>query len=241
METKNVIETFGTISKKEILASIEEEFCNGVMVLESKFPYPGYYHDTIPDTEELNPRSIFLITKKLYQEEDVIRINHEVKKSFRKRFDGALGEVVVLNEKRPCIRVKFLQDFKFIPELISLYQKHGIHFLTYRVVKPYYDLIKIRRFFSLESPEPGIYFDMDEKQLCFFQIPGYFKWHEFEKTTLDLKRNMEDNKFDAAMGTIYRKSCLVDLVRIYDENITIEKIKFLKSRYIEAVKKFRDK
>jgi hypothetical protein len=241
MDSKNVIETFGTISKKEILASIEEEFCNGALVLESKFPYPGYYHDTIPDTADLNPRSIFIITRRLYQEENVIRINHEVKKSFRKRFDAALGEVMVFNEKRPCIRVKFLEDYKYIPELITLYQNQGIHFLTYRKVNPYYDLIKIRRFFSLESPEPGIYFDMDEKQICFFQTPGYFKWHEFEKTTLDLKRNIEDNKFDAAIGTIYRKNCLVDLVRIYDENISIEKIRFLRSKYIEAVKKYRKK
>ena len=134
---KNIIETFGTISKKEILASLEEGFCNGTLVLESKFPFPGYYHNTIPDNEVLDPGSIFLMTKKSHQDEDIMRLNHAVKKMFKKRFDATIGEVVVFNETRPCIRIKFLKDYADIPELIQLYQANGVRFLKYRKVKPY--------------------------------------------------------------------------------------------------------
>ena len=93
MDNNKTIETFGTIIKKEIIASLEEEFCSGAMVLESKFPFPGYYHNTIPDKKVLDPGSIFFITKKQHQEEDIMRTSHKVKKIFRKEFINFAGRI----------------------------------------------------------------------------------------------------------------------------------------------------
>lgn len=234
---KNNIETVGTISKKETIDSLEEGFCNGALILESAFPFPGYYSATVPDKDVLNPRSVYLITKKGHDAESIMRINHDVKKSFRKRFDATIGEITVFNETRPCIRVKLLDDYKHLPELVDLYRKHGIQFLKYRKVKPYYGLIKVSKYFVLESPEPGLYTDVEDPEMCYFQIPGQIKWNQFEKITISLKRNIDDNKFDAAIGTIFRKNCLVDVVRIYATNMSGEKLKYLKKRYLEAIKK----
>ena len=234
---KNNIETVGTISKKETNASLEEGFCNGALIIESKFPFPGYYSATVPDKDTLNPRSVYLLTKKIHDAENIMRINHDVKKSFRKRFDATVGEITVFNQVRPCIRVKFLGDYKNLPELVDLYRKYGIRFLKYRKVKPYYGFIKIHKYFVLESPEPGLYTDVENPEMCYFQIPGKIKWSKFEKITITLKRNLEDNKFDAAIGTIFRKNCLVDVVRIYDTNMSGEKLKHLKKKYLEAIKK----
>ncbi|GAB4319314.1 MAG: hypothetical protein Kow00127_11540 [Bacteroidales bacterium] len=235
-ETKT-IETFGTISKKEIIASLEESFCGGILALETKFPFPGYYHNTVPDKKVLDPGSIFLVTRITHDEEDIMRLNHVVKKSFRKKFDAAVGHIIVFNEKRPCIRVKFLKNYSDLPELIRLFQDNGIRFLKYRKVKPYYNLIKIRKYFQLEQIEPGFYNDVNEPRIHYFQIPGYFTWDEFEKITLQIKQNLEDDKFDAAMGTIYRQNCLVDMVRIYAEEITLDQLKLLQKKYTEALKK----
>jgi hypothetical protein len=234
---KNHIETVGTISKKETLASLEESFCNGAMVIESKFPFPGYYSSTVPEKIVLDPGSVFLITKKVHPAENIMRINHVVKKSFKKRFDATIGEITVFNEIRPCIRVKLLKDYTYLPELIGLYRKNGIQFLKYRKVKSYYGLIKIRKYFILESPSPGLYMDVEQPEMCYFQIPGEIEWNKFEKITVSLKRNLENNKFDAAIGTIFRKNCLVDVVRIYDINMSGDELKFLKGKYLEAIKK----
>ncbi|MCF8368910.1 MAG: hypothetical protein K9G76_07690 [Bacteroidales bacterium] len=240
-KSKNIIETIGTISKKETLASFEEDFCNGILILENKFPFPGYYHATIPDKEVLDPGSFFLVTKNTQQEEEIMRLNHDIKKIFQKKFDTTVGEVTLFNEIRPCIRVKHLSDYHDLPELVKLYQDHGVHFLKFRKVKPYDGLIRIRKYFLLESPEPGFYTDVEDTLMCYIQIPAYLKWIEFEKITLSMKRNMDDIKWDAALGTIYRNNCLVDMVRIYDEHIDREKVMLIKSKYLEAVKKTKIK
>jgi hypothetical protein len=234
---KHHIETVGTISKKETLASLEESFCNGALVIESKFPFPGYYSSTVPDKEVLDPGSVFLITKKVHLPENIMRINNVVKKSFKKRFDSTIGEITIFNETRPCIRVKLLKDYHNLPELIDLFRKNGMQFLKYRKVKSYYGLIKIRKYFMLENPEPGLYMDMEQPEMCYFQIPEQISWNKFEKITLSLKQNLEDNKFDAAIGTIFRKNCVVDVVRIYDTGMSSAKLKFLKNKYLEAIKK----
>lgn len=234
---KNNIETVGTISKKETIDSLEEGFCNGALILESEFPFPGYYSATVPDKEVMNPRSVYLITKKVHQAENIMRINHGVKKSFKKRFDATVGEITVFNEVRPCIRIKLLDDYKHLPELVDLYRKYGIQFLKYRKVKSYYGLIKVSKYFVLESPEPGFYTDVESPEMCYFQISEELKWNKFEKITVSLKRNIDDNKFDAAIGTIFRKNCLVDVVRIYATNMTGDKLKYLKGRYLEEIKK----
>jgi hypothetical protein len=46
---------------------------------------------------------------------------------------------------------------------------------------------------------------------------------------------MEDPKFDAALGTIFRKSGLIDLIRIYDDKCTPERLNFIRTKYIQAI------
>jgi len=237
MKEKNTIETIGSISKIEILATIEETFCGNTLVLESKYPFPGYYDTTIPDTKVLHPGTVFIITKKRHNEERIMRINHDVKKEFRKRFDASPGQVTVFNELKPCISVRFLESYNSISELVDLYNKLGIRFLKYRKINPYDGIIKIRKYFVLKDLGPGIYMDVQQPEMCYIQIPALLRWNTFEKITLDMKRNIEDNKFDAAIGTILRKNCIVDVIRIYDEHINEDKINFLKLKYLEAIKK----
>jgi hypothetical protein len=236
MKELNRIETYGTILKKELLASLEEPFCNNALVIESKFPFPGYYHEVIPENEVLKPTSVFLVTESRQYEEKLMRTNHEIKKIFCKRFDAAPGQITVFNEDRFCIRVRYIQDYQDIPELVKLFQEAGIRFLKFRQIKPYQGLINISRYFIIESIYPGIFKDLEDPEFCYFQIPVKIEWNAFEKITLDMKWNMEGNKFDAAIGTIIRKNSLIDIVRIYDEQVTVEKLINIRAKYYDAIK-----
>jgi hypothetical protein len=237
MKEQLTIETCGTILKKETIATIESSFCANALVLESKDPFPGYYHKVIPETKELHPRSIYLVIKTGLNDEKLMRINHEIKKVIRKRFDAAPGHISLYNELKPCIRVKFLQHYNDIPQLIEVYREEGVQFLKYKSMKPYSGLISVKKFFIVDSIEPGIYLDFEDKDMGYIQIPGYLKWSNFEKITLTMKHNMEDNKFDAAIGTIHRKNCIVDIIRIFDKEISAEKLHTIRNKYLDAINK----
>jgi hypothetical protein len=237
MKEQVAIETCGTILKKETIATIEQDFCGNALVLESKSPFPGYYHKVIPETKELAPSSVFLVTKNPINDEKLMRSNHEIKKVLKKKFDAAPGQISLYNEMKPCIRVKFLPSYNDISELVDLYREEGIQFLKYKSIKPYSGLISVKKFFLVDTLEPGIYRDIDEPELSYIQIPGYLKWSNFEKITIEMKRNMEDNKFDAAIGTIHRKNCIVDIVRIFDKDFSIKKLHLIRNKYIEAIHK----
>ncbi len=237
MKEKLTIETCGTILKKETISTIEPEFCGGVLVLESMFPFPGYYHKVIPEATELNPGSVFLVLKSIVNEEKLMRINHGIKKIIHKRFDAAPGQISLYNEMKPCIMIKFLLCYRDIPELVEMYKEEGLQFAKYKKLSPYPGLISVKKFFLVESIEPGIYLDAEDKEMGYIQTPGYLKWSNFEKITIELKRNMEGNKFDAAIGTIHRQNCIVDVIRIFDKEISIEKLKIIRNKYLDAIRK----
>jgi hypothetical protein len=239
MKDKSTIETQGIITKKEILGALESDLTNGILVLENKHPFPGYHGKSVPDFHELIPDSLFMVTKYGYDEENVIRVAHEVRKKFRKRFDAAPGRVFVFNEMHTCIRIKFLEKYSDIPELVELFSKFGVQFAKYKKVNDYEGLIKINKFFALETLDPGIYLDTEDPDMCYLQLPMYIDWDTFERITLSMKRNMEDNKFDAAQAVIFRRNCVVDCVRIFDVHIERDKINKIREKYLTEVKKLK--
>jgi len=237
MKDKNTIETLGKIVKKEILGNIEAELSGGFMLLENMHPYPGYHGDTIPDDHELVPDSVYGVTKTVYNEETLLRAAHEVRKEFNKKFDAATGQVDVYNGMQPCVRIKYLENYRDVPELFDRFNRQGIQFLKYKKLEPHEGLIKINKFFQLDLLEPGIYLDNIDPDMCYLQLPEYIDWRTFERITLSMKRNMEDNKFDAAQAMIFRKNCVVDCVRIYDHHIKHDKIINIRNRYLSEVKR----
>jgi hypothetical protein len=241
MKEKIIIETIGTISKKETLASVEDSFCKGSLVLEILYPFPGYYHTTVPDTETLSPSSIFLITKKNYNDEKIIRAFYEIKKEFKSEFNATPGKLTLFNMQTSCIRIKHLEGYDKLGKLIELFNKHGIQMAKYRRVSPYEGVIKINKFFSLSNPEKGLYLDIAEPEMCYIEIPAHLKWVTFEKMTHEIKANIDANKFDAALGSFYRQDCLLDVVRIYDKNVDNHKISTIKDKYLEAINRLKTK
>jgi hypothetical protein len=79
-------------------------------------------------------------------------------------------------------------------------------------------------------------------EMEYFEIPVQLKWDDFEKMTIELKHNIEENNFDVAMVNIYRKSGLKDIIRIFDTNVCLGKCLFLREKYMDAIEKhFKNK
>jgi len=234
MSSKNILEAVGTITKKEILKSIEHD-TSKAFVLETLQPYPGYHGTTVPD--QLNPISLFFVTDKKYTGEAVIRATMAVKKEFEDRFDAVPGQLTLFNTLTPCIRIKDLKTYQKIGELINLYRKHGIDFLKHRKVEEFSGLIKIRKYFELEKVEEGIYKDLEMPQMAYFIIPSMLSWNVFESITHNLKVNPEHNNFDAALGVFFTPGGVIDSVRIYNEEINMDDVRLLKTKYHQEIRR----
>ena len=231
MQPNYIIETIGKIEKKETIVSVE----NDDMVLESLHPFPGYHGTTIPD--QTNPKSIFLVMKSKESDEDVIRKTVTVREKFSSKFDASPGIITVFNKLEPCIRIKDLENYALISELISLYKEQGITFQKGKKISSYYGWMRIKKFFVIDEVNDGIYMDKDTPEMGYFEVPAKLDWDVFEKITVDLKHNIEDNNFDAALGTLYRKTGLKDIIRIYDTNVCLGECLFLRDKYLTEIKK----
>jgi hypothetical protein len=227
------IETVGTITKRETLASLEHD-TDKALVLETLKPYPGYHGTTIPD--QLNPISLFFVTNKKYSGELVIRATMAIKKKFKYAFDAVPGQITVFNTLTPCIRIKDLRQYEHIDELVKLYRENGIDFLKDKKMAPFSGLIRIRKYFNLNCAVDNIYQDLDNPAMAYFNIPCLLSWDTFESITLGIKNNMIDkNNWDAGLGVFFTPEGVIDNVRIYDEELNPEDLKFIRDKYLEEI------
>lgn len=234
MENRKHIESLGFVIKKEKLTNLASDHKFNELLLEDLDPFPGFYdHYHIPMSEtEQKPRSIFAIVRSMSFEDmdDFIRITRSIKKAFNHRFDAVMGRLELQNSQVSCIRI-YMDDYSVLPELIGLFNKYGIAFLSNKVVKPYSSLINVRKYFVLEAIAPGIYRDEDLPDTYYFPVNKYLPWNKFEAATISIRNNWDHKVYDAAQAGIYTKAGVVELVRIYDRKATVEHLTYLQEKY----------
>jgi hypothetical protein len=229
-----IFSTFGTITKKEQLASVENETNSNALVLENRAPFPGYHGTTVPD--HLEPDSLFAICKTLHSEEIILRAIQEVQKQLSFEFDAAPASLMMQNETRTAIRFKELK-YVLVGQVIEEFAKQGIEFRKTKKITPFDVIIRVSKFFSLKQISEFIYSDGDDSRFNYIKIPALVKWDAFESMTFSCRNNCDDKNFDAAMASIYLNKSVTDFVRIYDTNANISKLENIKKKYFEAFDK----
>jgi len=229
-----IFNTFGTLTKKEHLASVQNETNSNSLVLENHAPFPGYHGLTVPDS--LEPDSLFAITKLMHKEHVIIRAIQEIKKRLSFDFDATPCALTLRNEKRNAIRFKKLK-YARVGEVLSELKEQGLIFRKAKKVSSYDTYIRVMKFFSLEKVNEIIYKDADNESIFYIKIPFLIRWNSFEKLTISCKNNSEDSNFDAALASIVIDKEIFDFVRIYDKNASMEKLDNIKKKYYEAFEK----
>jgi hypothetical protein len=232
--SKKTIQTVGTVTKEEKLTRVESETFTNILLLESQLPYPGYHGLTVPD--KLEPDSVFAITKLMYNDERIIRCIQRVKQNLSVKFDAAPGTLNLQNKDVHFIRFKDL-PYRSVGDVLDEFQKCGINFKKSRKVAPFTTIIKVRKFFRLDEIEDGIFADTDDKHMAYLLIPVQLRWGTFKKITTDIRYNVQDPHYDAAQTSIYGEQGLLDFVRMWDKNSSVEKLRYLRKKYLEAIEK----
>ena len=57
---------------------------------------------------------------------------------------------------------------------------------------------------------------------------------------MEIKNTMEEHNFDVALGTIYRRNGLIDMVRVYDENCNPERLEMIRTKFLTRINKLID-
>lgn len=232
--SNNVIQSVGTIVKREKLASVENETNCRALILESLLPYPGYHGTTIPD--HLEPESLFAVTKSMYSDERIIRAIQLVKKNLSISFDAAPGTIYLRNNPVNIIRFKGV-PYNLISEVVEHFIDTGIDFERVRNVPPYESIITIRKFFRLSKLSENIYEDMDVNEFFYLKVSGHIAWDPFEELTKNIRYNIGTIVFDAAQTSVYDATGIVDFVRIYDTDKNIDKLISIRNNYLSAFEK----
>ncbi len=231
MDMKSIA-TVGNITKKEQLRSVDLEKCK-TLVLETSAPFPGYHGMNLP--EKAINGSQFLLTKSNYSDEIIVRAIQFVKSKSGLTFDATPSTITFQNKPVSAIRFKLLH-YNDIPEVVKLFKKFDISFKEKKKVNPYDSIISIRKFFKVTRLEEGIYQDVENKNQYYIHIPKALDWDDFENITLNIKYNLEDSNFDAALVYVYYEKGIVDLVRIFCLDNKIEMLKQVRKKYLEKIK-----
>ena len=229
---KDTLTTVGTITKKEQLRSVDLEKCKSLL-LETSNPFPGYHGHNLPGNDI--PESLFLITKTNYTDEEIIRAIQAIKQGACPEFDATPCTILLQNNASYGIRFKHL-SYEEVPEVVKLYGEQGILFKDKKKVMPYDSVIHIRKFFKMNEAEEGIYIDTECTNQFYLQIPKPLTWDLFEKMTINLKYNIEDSNFDAALVYIYTEKGIIDLIRIFNFDYNIDKLRLIRRKYLVKLK-----
>ncbi len=226
--------SIGTLWKREKLTSFEWDLPFEEFVLEDICPLPGYYdHFEIPSgRQNMLPSWVFAVlrTGEMCDNDNIIRVTQDIKKSFPVPFDAAEGRILLNNESLPSIRFQ-LGELGYLPGLLKAYKNRGVLFAANRKIGPVDSLISVVKYFDLELLDEYIYKDNDLRDVYYLELPHKLSWEDFEAVTQSVKNNSEFKVFDAALATLYNKRGVVDLVRIFIGNANQGVLPELCSRY----------
>ena len=229
---RNIIQTVGTLTKKETLASVQDEMNCNILMLESQQPFPGYHGTTVPEMKE--PESLFALTSGEFSSEFIVRTVHDINKELDFDFSATPGTIQFKNGLSEVIRFKGL-SYGRVGEVIAKFIAAGIGFKKHRKIAPYSSIIKVRKFFKVEKTAPHIFQDLFDEGTYYLQIPVFLDWDAFETMTNAIKYNLQNNNFDAALTSVYYEKGVMDLIRIYDVEADQKKLYFILDKYMEAI------
>jgi hypothetical protein len=183
---------------------------------------------------------LYLILSEYFPLEKLIRATVKVQEKVKYPIDAVTGTVTLFNQTCYVIRLINLQNYSQIHTVQELYDKEGVLFKSPgKKFENEMGMIKMRCFFSLHSYGEGIYIDHNEPNIGFFKLPYYIPWDDFRKITSEVKFDTKLIYFDAATAYFYQSKGVVDLVRIYRENLDEEKLRMIRDRYLKILRTIR--
>lgn len=237
MKTSQIIERYGAILKQEPLSAISSDILwENTYVLEASSPFYGYY-DEIP--QRIRPKMVYLLLAKPYSAEEIFRATHKIQEKLRFNIDAAPATITLTDKSCGSIRLLNLDDYNQIRTIQRLYAEENIPFAKEgRKIENEMAMIKTHCFLSLNDYGDGLYIQTNDPKIGFFELPYHIPWEKFCHITKEVKFDTDLLYFDAASAFYFYNNNIVDLVRIYRENLDLDRLKKIKERYLKIIESF---
>ena len=227
MKTKNLISVCGSVTKRESLLPLTYNILENTYVAEADMPYSGYYGHT---PGQATPNSLFLFTTHYYSLEEILRFVQNIESCYMENVNIASASLDFGTSTLFAIRVKYFSEYEHIHLLQSCFMKEGVEFVR-KVRLPDFAKVKVDKCFVLEEIGEGIYIDNKEDHKGYITISKQITDSEFSNVLIDIRNNTDCKLFDAAIGAMIIESKVIDLVRIYSENLNPQLLKCIKERF----------
>jgi hypothetical protein len=235
IEHYGAIETIGSITKMENLCSMDQKVLENSLVLRNIDPFPGFQTQKGLKETAQKPNSIFIILRYQYAPEKINEVNKGLINSKITNCYPSFGEIITRDSILPCIRIKALEDIDFLVVIQEFLLRNNVLLMPYRKIQGN-AIIKIFKSFRMIEIDEGLYRDLNEGAKIYIRIAHSLRWKQFTKITNKIKANLTESNFDSALGIIYRFCGPEDIIRIYDENKTLDRALSLKKLYVKEIK-----
>ncbi len=233
---KNGLTTTGYVLKEEKVSALKGHIVKNTFVINVNHPFPGYYGQAM--VEQSVPRSIIFVTKKEHSWESILRAKKRINNYLETNVDITKTKISMWNRKYPGIRAKNFSSFADIePVQKALIQEGFAMMKSRRFGDEEEALINLKKFYYLEQQDNGIFLDKARDEMSYVFLDKQVNWEVFRKITEIVKNNISDSSFDIAKGAFYMDDGIVDMVRIFKPNISIDLLREIQELYQKSIQR----
>jgi hypothetical protein len=234
MEKQYYCEHFGTLEKLEEFTTLTNNIVPGSLVFESLSPFWGYYNE---DPKDYCPLYVYLIVNQTHEVFEVTRAFQKVKQELDFELDVAKAFVKFNDRFYNALRIRHLSGYDHLAEIQEAFARHGIAPLySHYNQKRFNALVTLKKMFCLNQTSEGIYLDACEANHAYLEIPKALTFDQFAEVTQKVRNNWLESKFDAALGYFIRKQQVVDIIRVYSENLNTDYLDGIRNLYLQKIK-----
>jgi len=235
MKTKENIDVCGAIIKVESLVTLTTNIADHTVVAEANKPYSNYY-GTAPFNMPVKPNSLFLFTVPYYSLEEVLRFAQLIDLCCTQNLNIAVSVLDLGSEHYPAIRIKNFPDYAMLSKLQECFREQGVQFAE-KVHVRNSAVIRTNKCFSFDAIAENIYLDHEQKKTGYVALSKLMNYENFKAVLANIRNNTDCPLFDAARGAIIREGKVIDIVRIFSENIGIELLECIQKKFEENLLK----
>lgn len=231
-----MLTTTGYVIKEELVTALNGHILKNTFVINIDHPFPGYYGQAMVDQSV--PRSIIFITKNEHSWESILRAKKRINNYMGVSVDITKTKVSVWNRKYNGIRAKNFRNFSEIESYQKTLIQEGFGMMRAKKFNEEEALINLKKFYFLKPLNDNIYADKVRSDMNYAILDKYLNWELFRKITMEVKNNISDSSYDIAKGTFYMDNEIVDMVRIFKPNISLDLLNEIYELYQKTIKKY---